>query len=156
MSNKQLYNVAKIELRYTSAVRPSQRPICASSEASYNLLMKNWELERLELQEEFKVLYLDRQCRCLGIYDASMGGTTGTVADLKLIFSAALLCRAESIVLAHNHPSGVLRPSAADIKLTNQFATAGKMLTLRVMDHLIVTRFNGYYSFADHGLIDHS
>jgi DNA repair protein RadC len=153
--DSKLFTVAKLELKYTSAVRPALRPECCTSEMAYNLLMQHWDLERMEIQEEFKVLFLDRQNRCLGIYEASAGGTTGTVADIKLIYAAALLSRAEALVLAHNHPSGHVSPSAADVRLTTRLVEAGRLLTLHVQDHLIITRFGGYYSFADHGLIEH-
>ena len=149
-----LFHVAEVELKYTSGLLPDQRPLCSSSELASTILMEHWDLERMELQEEFKVLYLDRQNRCLGIYAASAGGTTGTVADIKLIYSAALLCRAESIILSHNHPSGSSYPSGADVRLTTQLVKAGKLLTIHVQDHLILTRYNGYYSFADSGMME--
>ena len=149
-----LYHVPRIKLTYQSTQRPADRPLCATSALAYELLVKLWDPGRMELQEEFKVLYLDRQLRCLGVYRASSGGTTGTLADVKLIYAAALLSRAESLILAHNHPSGTRAPSAADVTLTRRFSEVGRVLTVPVQDHLILTRYEGYYSFADHGLLE--
>ena len=78
---------------------------------------------------------------------------TGTVADPKRIFKAALENNAARIVLCHNHPSGSLKPSAADIKLTEKLVAAGKQLDLGILDHIIIS-YKGFYSFADEGIIE--
>ena len=77
---------------------------------------------------------------------------TGTVADPKLIFVAALKSGATGVLLAHNHPSGNLTPSQADIDLTRKIKEGGKLLEIQLLDHLIITS-EGYYSFADEGLL---
>jgi DNA repair protein RadC len=76
----------------------------------------------------------------------------GTIADPKVIFSAALKACASSIILSHNHPSGNLKPSNADIQLTKKIVNAGNLLDIAVLDHVIVSA-EGYYSFADEGLL---
>ena len=76
----------------------------------------------------------------------------GVVADPKLIYCAALKCLASSIIVCHNHPSGQLRPSEEDIRLTRKLLEAGKLLDIAFQDHLILTR-EGYYSFADMGML---
>jgi DNA repair protein RadC len=98
------------------------------------------------------VILLNRAHRVLGIYELSTGGVTGTIADPKLVFTAALKANACSLVLSHNHPSGNLRPSKADEELTMKIKEAGKFLDIQVLDHLIVTS-EGYFSFADEGLL---
>ena len=95
-------------------------------------------------------MLIDRQRLCMGIYRASQGGTAGTVVDAKLVFGAALKARADSIILAHNHPSGNLFPSQSDKMLTAKLVMAGKYLDMPVTDHLIIAPEGGYYSFADH------
>ena len=90
--------------------------------------------------------------RVLGIYELSTGGVAGTVADPKLVFMAALKANACKIILRHNHPSGNLKPSRADEELTKRIATAGMYLDIKVNDHIIITS-EGYYSFADEGLL---
>jgi DNA repair protein RadC len=76
----------------------------------------------------------------------------GTVADPKVIFKEALDRRASAIVLCHNHPSGQLRPSEEDIRLTRKLVEGGRLIEIAVQDHLIVTS-GGYYSFADNGMM---
>ena len=82
----------------------------------------------------------------------SDGGVSGTVADPKRIFKAALENNATQLVLCHNHPSGNRQPSTADIKLTERLVFAGKQIDIDVVDHIIVSD-TGYYSFADEGKI---
>lgn len=102
--------------------------------------------------EEFWILLLDRANKVIGRYKISQGGVSGTVADPKIIFKHAVEQLASSIVLCHNHPSGNLKPSEADIKLTKKLKEAGKHLDIPILDHIIVTEA-GYYSFADENLL---
>lgn len=102
--------------------------------------------------ESFWMLVLNRANRLLGKVMISEGGFAGTVADPKKIFKMALERKASSIILAHNHPSGNLKPSEADIRLTRKLKSAGEMLDLPVLDHIIAGE-SGYYSFADEGVI---
>lgn len=102
--------------------------------------------------EEFWILVLDRGNRLLDRCCVSRGGMHGTVADPKIIFKEALDRRAASIVLCHNHPSGQLRPSEEDIRLTRKLVEGGRLLDIGVLDHLIVTA-HGYFSFADNGML---
>jgi len=102
--------------------------------------------------EEFWVLLLNRANHVRSKHLISKGGQSGTVADPKVIFKTALEHQAAYIILAHNHPSGNLKPSNEDLKLTKKLVEAGKLLDLLVVDHLILTD-NGFYSFCDEGLI---
>ena len=102
--------------------------------------------------EEFWVLMLSQNCKILGKELISKGGINATIADPKIIFSAALRYSAVNIMLTHNHPSGSLKPSQADIDLTKKMAAAGRLLDIKVLDHLIITD-SSYYSFADEGVI---
>jgi len=145
-------DLAEIRLSFKNKVRASDRPKVANSRDAYGLLMKKWNLEKIELVEEFKILLLNRTSQCLGEYKLSSGGTTSTIADPKLIFAAAIKCNACGVILAHNHPSGSLTPSEPDITLTKKIIEGGNLLDILVLDHLIVTK-EGFYSFADEGLI---
>ena len=98
------------------------------------------------------MLLLNRANKVLGIFQASSGGVTGTVADPKLILVAALKSNASSLVISHNHPSGNLKPSRQDEELTMKIKEAAKFLDIRLLDHLIVTP-EAYYSFADEGIL---
>jgi len=88
----------------------------------------------------------------LGIVHISSGGLSGTVADPKVIFTSALKACASGIILCHNHPSGELDPSNEDLSLTRRLVDAGKMLDLKILDHLIISEDN-YYSFGDDGIL---
>ncbi len=102
--------------------------------------------------EEFWVLFLKQNNQIIKPYKVSEGGVTGTVADPKRIYKAALENNATNIILCHNHPSGNLTPSQQDIKITEKLVNAGKQLDIAVLDHIIVAS-SGYYSFADEGKI---
>ena len=88
----------------------------------------------------------------IGIFEVSSGSATGTIADPKLIFAAAIKANACGVIVAHNHPSGALKPSGADIELTKKIKQAGTFLEIQILDHLIITS-EGYYSFADEGMM---
>jgi DNA repair protein RadC len=102
--------------------------------------------------EEFYILSLNRSNRVLSVRQTSVGGTSGTVADGKVIFKHALNDKASGLILVHNHPSGQTKPSQSDIVLTEKLSSFGKYIDLPVLDHLIFCD-NGYFSFADEGLI---
>lgn len=102
--------------------------------------------------EQFWLLILDRGNKVTDKCMVSDGGMHGTVADPKRIFKEALDRRAAGVVLAHNHPSGQLKPSAEDLALTKKLVEGARLLDIAVQDHLIVTD-NGYFSFADNGLL---
>src|SRR5690554_287213 len=146
------FEVAEIQLIYKTNVKPLLRPKIDSSKDAYSILLQSWDEEKLEFLEQFKVLLLNRANRVLGIYEASTGGVSGTVVDPKLVFAAAIKGAASSILLAHNHPSGNLDPSQADLRLTRKLVEGGKFLDIPVLDHIIVTG-EGYYSIADEGVI---
>jgi len=102
--------------------------------------------------ESFVVVYLNRANKVIQQETISEGGITGTVADPRIILKKALDHHAVSIILCHNHPSGNLKPSKADELLTNKIKNAAAFLDIQVMDHIIVSE-EGYYSFADEGLM---
>jgi DNA repair protein RadC len=102
--------------------------------------------------EEFWILLLNRANRIIGKERISTGGVSGTVVDAKLVFRKALETLACSIILSHNHPSGNLTASQADLDLTKKLRKAGKSLDIEVLDHLIISD-SGYLSFADEGML---
>ncbi len=149
-SQMSLFQVAEINVTYRPKFKASERLKVGSSREVYSLLFNNWDLDKIELQEQFKILLLNRANKVLGIYEVSTGGMSGTVADPKLIFATVLKGCASSIILAHNHPSGNLKPSNADLQLTQKIKEGGKLLDIEIFDHIILTS-EGYYSFADEG-----
>lgn len=106
-----------------------------------------------ELQhEEFWIIYLNNSNKVLQKNQLSKGGITGTLVDVRLVLKSALEVGATGLILAHNHPSGTLVPSAADKQLTQKLKTAAESLDIKVLDHLIVTE-KAYFSFADENLL---
>ncbi len=142
---------AALELsRRRGLITMNQSPIITSSNDSYSILYPKFaDLDH----EQFFVLFLNRSNKLLGIEQISKGGLSGTVADGKIIFQRALEMKSSAIILAHNHPSGQLKPSHADIKLTKHLLEFGKLIDLHILDHLIITDDN-YFSFADEGMLN--
>ncbi|MBI6118734.1 RadC family protein [Salegentibacter maritimus] len=102
--------------------------------------------------EEFWIIYLNNSNKVIEQLQLSKGGITGTLVDVRLTLKKALEVGATSIILAHNHPSGTLKPSEADKQLTQKLKTAAQSLDIKVLDHLIVTE-KSYFSFADEGVL---
>lgn len=102
--------------------------------------------------EEFWIIYLNHANKVLNLYQVSRGGMTSTIVDVRIIMRRALEIGSTTMVLAHNHPAGTLKPSQEDIKITNKIKQAAKSLDIRLLDHIIVTE-KTYFSFADEALI---
>lgn len=138
--------VAEISVSYSTMNNFKQK--ITSSLNAYNILLNTWSINTIELQEEFKIILLNNSNEVLGIYPMSKGGITGCVVDVRLVFAVALKCNATAIILAHNHPSGKLKPSQADLNITQKIKSGAIILDISLVDHLIITK-NGYYSLAD-------
>jgi len=153
-SLEELNNVSEIDIVYKRKMnrKVSERPLIKTSSDCYEVFKHYWDDGKIDLLEEFKVIFLNRSNRVLQIFSASSGGITGTVADPRLILTTALKLGACSIVLAHNHPSGSLKPSKADEELTQKIKYAAQFHDIKVLDHVIVCS-DSYYSFADEGLL---
>jgi DNA repair protein RadC len=142
--------VAALELgRRRKEIFPDEKPKVTGSKDAYELLRA--DLTDLP-HEEFWVLLLNRANRLIRKIQISQGGVAGTVADPKIIYKAALDDLASGIIVAHNHPSGNLTASQADIVLTQRLKDGGKLLEIQVLDHLILAGHN-YFSFADEGIL---
>lgn len=102
--------------------------------------------------EEFWVVFLNQSNKVLGKTKLSSGGINQSVVDVRILFKAAIENFATGIVIAHNHPSGNLKPSQEDIKITKQISEGGKILNIQLLDHLIITQ-NSFFSFADENLL---
>src|SRR5689334_14348239 len=102
---KDLYLVSEIQLVYKPKLKPSQRPVIKCSKDCYDLMMKTWNMETIELREQMKVIFLNKSHKVLGILEISSGGVMETAVDVRLIFGTALKANAVDIILVHNHPS---------------------------------------------------
>ena len=152
MSKLSKFKAAEVELVYHTKQDLRTVPKINSSDEAAQILHNIWNPDTIEMQEEGKVLLLNRCSRILGVYSAFKGGTTGCVIDIKLVFAAALKANASGIIFAHNHPSGNKNPSNADNKLTQKIHDAAKVLDIEFLDHLIITK-HGHFSFADEGIM---
>jgi len=141
---------AALELGKRIQVIPSQEKVsCTSSAIAYDTLFA--VLSYLD-QEEFWVLLLNTQYHVVEKKCLSKGEISETTVDIRLLFKSALQCGATAIIVAHNHPSGVLKPSTSDIQLTQKIKKAGENMDIKLLDHLIIFK-KGYFSFADEKLL---
>ncbi len=142
--------IAALELgrRRQAASSLSKTVVGSSSEIAQYLKVKLKDYRH----EVFAVLFLNRANKVNHFEIVSTGGITGTVADPRVILRKALEQDAVNIILCHNHPSGSLKPSKADEQLTAKIKEAARFLDIAVLDHIIVSE-DGYYSFADEGLL---
>ena len=143
-----MHNLAEIKVSYSTNNIPKIK--ITKGEEAYKILLDSWDINTIELQEEFKVLLLNKANEVLGIYPLSKGGITGTVIDVRLIFGTALKCNATGIIICHNHPSGNLIPSIADINITKKIKECSTLLDITLIDHLIISK-EGFYSFINSG-----
>ena len=142
--------VAAMELgRRRKAAEIIKKPKILSSKDVHDYIIG--DLQDLP-HEEFWILLLNRSNTVISKHQISSGGVSGTVVDSKMIFKSALENLASSIILIHNHPSGNLKPSEADLRLTEKLKESGTLLDIPVLDHLIITD-SAYYSFADEGTL---
>jgi DNA repair protein RadC len=103
----------------------------------------------ISIQEQMVVLFLDNSLNILGYYRHTTGTPTASLIDIPMIMGIAMKAMARSVIISHNHPSGNTSPSEADRKITSGLVEAAKANRLTVLDHIIVTKDNGFYSFAD-------
>ena len=151
--------VAEIGISYSLNGTVTKKPpiktedlfVVRTQDDAVEVLRMKWK--DIEYVESFYIIVLNRANKVLGIRMISLGGIAGTVADPKVIFQTALKSNASAIILAHNHPSGNLKPSDLDISLTESLSNAGKFLDLPIRDHIILSR-DSHFSFANNGLMD--
>lgn len=144
--------IAEIQISYSTKIPKQERLKITSSRSAYQVLLNSWNINLIELQEEFVVLILNNSNEILGIFNLAKGTVQGVQVDLRLLFTVALKANGVGIIIAHNHPSGSITPSSADIDITEKIKKNGDMLNVKLLDHIILTRDN-YYSFADDGKI---
>lgn len=143
--------LCEITINYKPDFKVSKLPIILTSKDAEKHFREVWSNKLQHIEETYTIL-LNRANKALGFSKISSGGIAGTVVDIKVVFQTALKSNASSIIVCHNHPSGNLKPSEADIKLTKTLKEAGKVMDIALIDHLIITD-EGYYSFADEGMI---
>lgn len=144
-------DLAEVNISYKIKLKNILR--ITNSGDAFNALFPLFDKDIIGFKEEFFLILLNRAKYVTGWLKISSGGTAGTIVDPKIIFVVALKTNADSIILGHNHPSGNLKPSDADIKITTRIQEAGKLFEISLLDHLIVSPDGSYYSFADEGVV---
>jgi len=142
--------VAEIELSYKGNVKSSDKYVIRTSHDAYHIFIETWDTNKIELQEHFRIMLLDRDNSVLGVSTVSTGGISSCIVDTKLVFATALLAKASGLIISHNHPSGNKQFSNVDKKLTGDLMKAGQLLDLPILDHILVTK-EGWLSMADNG-----
>ncbi len=140
--------ISEIQLKYHPFKSPKTK--ITNSNDAFTFLLDHWNLDTIELQEEFKILLLNRANEILGIHTLSKGGMTGTLVDLRLLFAVVIKSAACSFIMVHNHPSGNLKPSEQDKRLFRKITNAAEFLDIQVLDNMIISK-KGYFSFTDEG-----
>ena len=149
----QQITIAEVKLVYRTKVKASERLQIKCSKDAFDIFMGSWDLDSIEHIEEFKLMLLTRSNKVLGIASISKGGINGTVTDVRIILQYAIKSNASGIIICHNHPSGNLQPSESDQAITRKMKDSGLLMDVQLLDHLIITSEDNYYSFADNGLV---
>lgn len=138
----------KIKVKVT--ICKGDEVLVTNSDEMVEIVRSIFNSDTIEWTEEMVMICLNRRMQVIGYYKISSGGFAGTVCDPKVVLTIALQCASSYIVLAHNHPSGNLKPSTQDVDMTTKLSNACKLLDIKLLDHIIITS-QGSYSFADNG-----
>ena len=151
-TRKDLLKPYYVELIYKTSIKSTDR-IRINDAGDVYLLAKEILEDRMEHHEEVYLILLNQASKILGVALVSRGGVCNTVVDLRIIFQTAILANASRIILVHNHPSGNLKPSLQDDKITKRVYQVASILGIELTDHLIISE-ESYYSYAIEGRID--
>jgi DNA repair protein RadC len=142
-----IFKFAEIEVKYKK--RKKLGPKINTANEAATILKTYFNKDTIHLQEEFIVLYLNNASNIIGVFKSSKGGITSTIVDIRIILAVGLKLACSSIILSHNHPSGILKPSNNDIKITKKIFEAGKLLDITIIDHIIISSNLNFYSLAE-------
>ena len=143
-------NIPLVTLKRIQSDFPKVKLLSSNDSAEF---IRQFFGDDISIFESFFILMLNRANNTIGYSKISQGGIAGTVVDVRIIAKYAVDSLCCSIILAHNHPSGNTLPSQADSKITDKIKNALALLDVVLLDHLILTESDGFYSFADNGLI---
>jgi len=143
--------VPEVKLRVTRG-KKTINDIITSSEVASQIFKRFIGTNKIDTQELFAVAYTNQANKILGVYVHSIGAINAVNVDVRLVLAGALQMGATGMLLCHNHPSGNLKASTADERITEQLKEAAKFHNIQILDHIIITK-KGFYSFADNGLL---
>lgn len=144
--------ISEIQIKYQPMKLDNGNIKIKSSDDAYKVFLKQWNLDIIELQEEFKVMLLNNSNEVLGIYEMTKGGMTTTLVDIKLLFSVVLKSCANAIITCHNHPSGKLIPSKSDKVISQKIKKVAMFLDINYLDNLLISKY-GKFSFKDEDVL---
>ena len=145
----EMFKVNVVSLCYKQKYDTTDYPIINNSRIAADILFQSWDKDTIALEEQFKVLYLNRRNQVIGLYTVSVGGVTGTFVCNKKILACGLKIVASGMIIAHNHPSGNKKLSEQDRKITKSLQEAGRIMDINLLDHIIVLPNGDYVSFDD-------
>ena len=151
-SNDKLYKAAEVKLTYETRVKASERYQIKCVEDTAELFFKVWDRSTIEHIEEVKMIMLNRANRVLGVAHLTKGGLNGSIIDTRVILQYSIKANASAVILAHNHPSGNLGASDADIRITSNVREALKLVEIQLLDHLILTYEEKFATIESDGL----
>ncbi len=149
-ARKNGYDIPQIKLSYVSTPTVRHAKSVMNSRDIIKAFRDSYEDGEIEYREHIKVAYLNARNAIIGIQEIGVGSDTSSLCDIKALFAGAILCRATSMILCHNHPSGTLTASAADDNLTRKVKDGAKLLDMKLHDHIILTE-ESHYSYNDNG-----
>ena len=140
------------EIKITYSRTGNYEKTVLSSQDATEVFREHFDTGQIDYRESFYALYLNQAATVLGIQKIAESGLTSSLVDIRMILQGALLCNAVSLIIAHNHPSGNLKPSREDINITEKIKQTGNLLNIRLLDHCILTS-SDYLSFSDEGML---
>ena len=154
MDNTNISNLGEVTLNYKYH-NPSikDRPLITNASDAVEVIKLVIDMQRIALQEQFIVIYLNQANKVIGTMNVFSGSIKSTVIDIKLILASGILLMSSGVIVAHNHPSGNLKPSREDLALTKRLSTALQYIEMKLVDHFIITPDDDYLSFANEGLL---
>jgi DNA repair protein RadC len=154
MDNTNISNLGEVTLNYKYH-NPSikDRPLITNASDAVEVIKLVIDMQRIALQDQFIVIYLNQANKVIGTMNVFSGSIKSTVIDIKLILASGILLMSSGVIVAHNHPSGNLKPSREDLALTKRLSTALQYMEMKLVDHFIITPDDDYLSFANEGLL---
>lgn len=146
-------NLGEVDVIYKYNDTLENRPYIRNSEEAISVLKKLYHKDKIGMQEQFVVVFLNTNKQVIGSSNLFTGGIAGTVVDIKIVLATALKLLASGILISHNHPTGNLKASNQDIILTDKLKKALEMMDIKLIDHLIVSPNFNFLSFLGEGLI---
>ena len=150
IQHEKLFRASEVKLSYVTKTKPSERIKINNAQDAVDLFHSLWDKSLIEFLEEVKIMLLNRNNQVIGIGTLSQGGLTGSLIDIRVILQYALKSNACAVILAHNHPSGNLEASEADMKITQKVRDGLRLVDIELLDHIIIRADKQFKSIMDY------